>query len=102
MGVVTRAQATQEKKAYKKLKVPDQIMSETKQAFQDAQTFDPKLEHLRRTADSGVVTKSLGLNRGETKIVKRRDLLYKRFTQGNKSNLSSRVALVSLGSETVS
>ena len=79
MGVVTRAQAKQEEKAYKKRKVPDQNLSENKQAFRDAQMSDPKLEHIRRRADS-VVTKSRGLNRGETKIVKRRDLLYRQFT----------------------
>ena len=42
VGVVTRAQAKQKEKAYKKLKVPDQILSENKQAFQDAQMSDPK------------------------------------------------------------
>ena len=42
VGVVTRAQAKQEEKAYKKLKVPDQILRENKQAFQDAQMSDFK------------------------------------------------------------
>ena len=87
VGVVTSAQAKQEEKAYKKLKVPNQILSENKQVFQDAQMSDPKLEHIRCRADSGVVTKSRGLNRGETKIVKTRDLLYRQFTQENKSSL---------------
>ena len=87
VGVVTRAQANQEEKAYKKLKVPDQILSENKQTFQDAQMSDPKLEDIRHRADSGVVTKSRGLNRGETKIIKRRDLLYRQFAQGSKSSL---------------
>ena len=73
--VVTRVQAKQE--AYKKLKVPGQILSENKQAFQDAQMPDPKLEHIRRRADSGVVTKRRGLNRGKTKIVQGRGLLYR-------------------------
>ena len=67
VGVVTRAQAKQEEKAYKKLYVPDQILSENKRAFQHAQMSDPKLEHIRRRADTGVVTKSRGLIRGETK-----------------------------------
>ena len=53
--------------------VPDQILSENKKAFQDAQMSDPKLEHIRRKADSGVVTKSRGLNRGETRIIKKRE-----------------------------
>ena len=83
----TRAQAKQDDKAYRKLKVPDQILSETKKAFQDAQMSDPKLEHIRRKADSGVVTKSRGLNRGETRIIKKRDFLYRHFTQGNKVSL---------------
>ena len=48
---------------------------------------DPKLEHIKRKADSGVVTKSRGLNRGETRIIKKRDLLYRPFTQGNKVSL---------------
>ena len=87
VGVVTRAQAKQDDKAYRKLKVPDQILSENKKAFQDAQMSDPKLEHIRRKADSGVVTKSRGLNRGETRIIKKRDLLYRHFTQGNKVSL---------------
>ena len=58
VGVVTRAQAKQDDKAYRKLKVPDQILSENKRAFQDAQMSDPKLGNIRRKADSGVVTKS--------------------------------------------
>ena len=66
VGVVTRAQAKQEEKAYKKLKVPDQILSENKQAFQDDKMSNPRLEHIRRRADSGVITKSRHLNRGET------------------------------------
>ena len=85
VGVVTRAQAKQEEKAYKKLKVPDQNLNENKQAFQDDQMYDPKLEHIR--ADSGVITKSRGLNRDETKVVKRRNLLYRQFTQESKSSL---------------
>ena len=48
---------------------------------------DPKLEHIRHRADSVVITKSRGLNRVGTKIVKRRDWLYRQFTQGNKSSL---------------
>ena len=48
---------------------------------------DPKLEHIRHKADSGVVTKSRGLNRGETRIIKKRDFLYRHFTPGNKVSL---------------
>ena len=52
VGVFTRAQTKQEEKTYKKLKVPGQILSEDKKAFQDAQMSDPKLEHMRRRAHS--------------------------------------------------
>ena len=48
---------------------------------------DPKLEHVRRRAHSGDVIKSCALNVGETKIIKRRYLLYRHFTQGNMSSL---------------
>ena len=48
---------------------------------------DAKLENIRRKADSEVVTKSRGLNRGNTGIIKRRDLIYRQFTQGNKTSL---------------
>ena len=56
VGIITIAQAKQDDKTCRKLKVPDQILSENKQAFQDAQMSDPKLENRRRKADSGVVT----------------------------------------------
>ena len=46
---------------------------------------DPKLENIKHRAVSGVVTKCRGLNRGETKIVKRRHLLNRQYTQGNNS-----------------
>ena len=45
---------------------------------------DPKLENIKHRADSGVVTKSRGLNRGKTKRIKRRGLLYRQFTKGLK------------------
>ena len=55
VGVVTRAQTKQEEKTYKKLKVPDQILSEKKQAFQDAQMSDPRLEHIRLEPTRGLL-----------------------------------------------
>ena len=74
MGVVTKAQAKQDQKAY--IEVPDQILSENKQSFQDTQMSDPKLENIRHKAGSGVVTEGHCLNRGETKIIKRRGTCY--------------------------
>ena len=84
VGIVTIAQVKQDDKAYRKLKASDHILSENKQAFQDAQCPTPSWK-IRRKADSGVVTKSCGLNRGETRIIKRRDLLYRQCTQRNKT-----------------
>ena len=55
--VITRAQAKQDDKAYRKLKVPDQILSQNKQAFQDAQIFDPKLENIRVKPTPGSLQK---------------------------------------------
>ena len=58
VGVVTRARTKQFEKAYRKLKVPDQIMSENKQAFQDAQMSDPKLENITQSRVEGCYKES--------------------------------------------
>ena len=85
-ATVTRAQANQEK-AYRKLKVPDQIISKDKEAFKQAQVSEPKLHDIRQRVESGSVTLSRGLNRGETKFVLKKDLMYRQFTKGNKLTL---------------
>ena len=85
-AAVTRAQANQEK-AYRKLNVPDQIISKGKEAFKQAQYSDPKLNGIKQRLESGSVTVSRGLNRGETKFVLKKDLLYRQFTKGNKLTL---------------
>ena len=82
----TRAQANQEK-AYRKLNVPDQIISKDKEAFKQAQDSDPKLNGIRQRVKSGSVTVSRGLNRGETNFVLKKDLMYRQFTKGNKLTL---------------
>ena len=41
-GAVTKAQAKQDEKAFRKLGVPEQILRENKQAFQYVQMSDPK------------------------------------------------------------
>ena len=84
-AAVTRAQANQEK-AYMKLNVPDQI-SRDKEAFKQAQDSDLKLNGIRQRVESGSVTVSRGLNRGETKFVLKKDLMYRQFTKGNKLTL---------------
>ena len=82
-----RSQAKQREKKYRKLKVPDQIINEDKEALKKAQTTDANLENIRCRVKSGKVTVSRGLNRGQTKFVERKDLLYTEFTKGKKVTL---------------
>ena len=78
-AAVTRSQAKQSEKAYRN---PDQIINEDKEALKQAQATDPKLDSIRRRVDSGSITVSRGLNRGETKFVRKKDLTYRQFTKG--------------------
>ena len=55
--------------------------------MKQAQAADPKLDSIRRRVDSGNITVSCGLNRGETKFVHKKDLTYRQFTKGNKVTL---------------
>ena len=84
---VTRSQAKQSENACRKLKVPDQIINEDKEALKQAQATDPKLDSIRRRVDSGNISVSRGLNRGENKFVRKKGLLYRQFTKGNKNTL---------------
>ena len=86
-AAVTRSQAKQSEKAYRKLKVPDQIINEDKEALKQAQATDPNLDSIRGRVESGSITMSRGLNRGETKFVRKKGLLYRQFTKGNKVTL---------------
>ena len=72
-AVETRSQAKQCEK-YRKLKVPDQIINEDKEALKKAPAIDGKLANIRSGVKSGKVTLSRGLNRGQTKFVERKDL----------------------------
>ena len=83
----TRSQAKQCEKKYRKLKIPDQIINEDKEALKKAQAIDGNLANIRSRVKSGKVTVSRGLNRGQTKFVERKDLLYREFTKGNKVTL---------------
>ena len=74
-------------KKYRKLKVPDQIINESREEFKKAQATDANLENIRRRVEDGNVTVSRGLNRGETKFVKKKDLVYREFSKGNKTTL---------------
>ena len=51
---------------YRKLKVPDQIINEDKEALKKAQAIDGNLANIRSRVKSGKVTVSRGLNRGQT------------------------------------
>ena len=65
-ATVTRSQAKQSEDAYRKLKVPDQIINEDKEALKQAQATDPNLDSIRGRVESGNIIVSRGLNRGET------------------------------------
>ena len=69
---------------YMKLKVPDQIINEDKEALKKAQATDANLENIRCRVKSGKLTVSCRLNRRQTKFVERKVLLYREFTKGNK------------------
>ena len=86
-AAVTRSQAKQSENACRKLKVPDQIINEDKEALKQAQATDPNLDSIRGRVESGSITVSRGLNRGETKFIRKKDLTYRQFTKGNKVTL---------------
>ena len=86
-AAVTGSQAKQSEDAYRKLKVLDQIINEDKEALKQAQATDPNLDSIRERVESGNITVSRSLNRGETKFVRKKSLLYRQFTKGNKVTL---------------
>ena len=55
--------------------------------MKQAQATDPNLDNIRGRVESGNITVSRGLNRGETKFVRKKGLLYRQFTKGNKVTL---------------
>ena len=88
-AVETRSQAKEREKKNRKLKVPDQIINESKEESKKAQATDENL-NIKRIVEDGNVTVSRGLNRGETKFVKKKDVLYREFSKGNKTTVQSR------------
>ena len=84
VAAVTRSQAKQSEKAHRKLMVPDQIIIEDKEALMQAQATDPNLDIIKGRAEQGNITVSRGLNRIEINFVRKKDLLYRQFTKGNK------------------
>ena len=59
-AAVTRFQAKQSEDAYRKLRVPDQIINEDKEALKQAQATDPNLDSIRGRVESGNITVSRG------------------------------------------
>ena len=55
--------------------------------MKQAQATDSNLDRIRGRNESGSITVSRGLNRGETKFVRKKGLLYRQFTKGNKVTL---------------
>ena len=86
-AAVTRSQAKQSEKVYRKLQVPDQIINEDKEPLKQAPATDPNLGSIKGRVESGNFTMSRGLNRGETKFVQKKDLLYRQFTKGKNAAL---------------
>ena len=68
-SIVTRSQAKKDERIYKKLKVPDQIISSDRKAIESDQASDPKLSNIRKREELGNVTVSWGIHRGETKFI---------------------------------
>ena len=71
-ATVTRSQAKLSENAYRKLKVPDQIINKDKEALKQAQSKDSNLDSIRGRVESGNITVSRGLNRGETTFVRKK------------------------------
>ena len=71
-AVETRSQEKEREKKYRKLKVPDQIINESKEEFKKAQATDANLENIMRRIEDRTVNVSRGLNRDETKFVKKK------------------------------
>ena len=55
--------------------------------MKQARATDPNLDSIRGRVESGSITVSHGLNRGEIKFVRKKGLLYRPFTKGNKVTL---------------
>ena len=55
--------------------------------MKQAQATDPNLDSIRGRVESGKITVGRGLNRGETKFVRKKGLLYRQFTKGNEVTL---------------
>ena len=50
-SIVTRSQAKKDERVYKKLKVPDQIISSDRKAIESDQASDPKLYNIRKRVE---------------------------------------------------
>ena len=98
-AAVTRSQAKQSEKAYREIKVPDQIINGDKEALKQSQATDQKLDSIWFGVDSGNIIVSRGLNRGETKFVRNQDVTYRQFTKGNKDTEGFREKVLRLAHE---
>ena len=86
-SVVTRSQAKKDERVYKKLKVPDQIISSDRKAIKSDQASDPKLSNIGKRVELGNITVSQGIHRGETKFIIKKGLIYRQFTLRGKTTL---------------
>ena len=63
------------------LRFLNQIINEDKEALKQAQATDPNLDTIRGRVESGNITVSRGLQRGETKFVRKKGLLYRQLAR---------------------
>ena len=84
-SVVTRSKAKKDERTYKKLKVPDQIINSDRNAIELDQASDPKLLNIWKRVELGNVTMSRGIQRGETKFIMKKGLIYRQFTLRGKT-----------------
>ena len=78
-GVVKNKQSRKDRRKNRKVKVADKFIRQNRQELVLKQASDIKLKEIRRTVESGSVTKSRSFSSGETKYIRRNGLIYRHF-----------------------
>ena len=78
-GVVKNKQSRKDRRKNRKVKVADKFIRHNRQELVLKQASDIKLKEIRRTVESGSVTKSRSFSSGETKFIRRNGLIYRHF-----------------------
>ena len=85
-GVVNKKRSKKSRKD-RKVKVADKFIRQNRQELVLKQASDAKLADIRRTVESGSVTKSRSFSSGETKFICRNGLMYRHFKKNAKVSL---------------